>query len=130
MTTKNLIIITLILLAKPFIYAQDNELQISIDSYFEKYVFTQDGETNIAGVSIVITKQNDVLFMGNYGTADLANKTPLTDQTIFDLASVSKQFTGIAISLLEQRGTLSSSDKIIKYIPDLPEIMNEITIDQ
>jgi len=130
MTTKNLIIIVLILLAKPFIYAQDNELKIPIDSYFEKYVFAQDGETNIAGVSIVITKQNDVLFMGNYGTADLANKTPLTDQTIFDLASVSKQFTGIAISLLEQRGTLSSSDKIIKYIPDLPEIMNEITIDQ
>ncbi|MBT5527519.1 MAG: beta-lactamase family protein, partial [Cytophagia bacterium] len=128
MTTKNLIIIVLILLAKPFIYAQDNELKIPIDSYFEKYVFAQDGETNIAGVSIVITKQNDVLFMGNYGTADLANKTPLTDQTIFDLASVSKQFTGIAISLLEQRGTLSSSDKIIKYIPDLPEIMNEITI--
>ncbi len=130
MITRNLIIILLIFLIKPFLYAQDNELKIPIDSYFEKYVFNQDGEANTPCVSIVITKQDDVLFMGNYGTADLDNKTPVTDKTIFDLASVSKQFTGMAISLLEQSGKISRSDKIIKYIPDMPEIMNEITIDQ
>jgi CubicO group peptidase (beta-lactamase class C family) len=126
----NLIIILLIFSIKPFLYAQDNELKIPIDSYFKKYVSSQDRETNTPCVSIVITKQDGVLFMGNYGAANLDNRTSVTDKTIFDLASVSKQFTGMAISLLEQEGKISRNDKIIKYIPELPQIMNDITIDQ
>lgn len=130
MKTKNLKIILLIFLITPSLYAQNNELKIHIDSYFGKYVFSQDGKTNTPCVSLVITKQDEVLFMGNYGAADLDNRTSVTDRTIFDLASVSKQFTGMAISLLEQEGKISGNDKIIKYIPELPEIMNDITIDQ
>lgn len=126
----NLIIILLIFSIKPFLYAQDNELKIPIDSYFKKYVSSQDRKTNTPCVSIVITKQDGVLFMGNYGAANLDNRTSVTDKTIFDLASVSKQFTGMAISLLEQEGKISRNDKIIKYIPELPQIMNDITIDQ
>lgn len=112
--------------------AQDEELKPRLDSYFENFVFNQVGDVNdnTPGVSLVVTKQDSVLFVGHYGTADLKNKIPISDKTIFDLASVSKQFTGMAISLLEESGKISMSDKITKYIPDLPEVMNEITIYQ
>lgn len=130
MKTRNLFAVLLILVIKPLLYSQDNELQIPIDSYFEKYVFSQDEETNTPGVSIVITRNDKILFSGNYGAADLDNKVPITENTIFDLASVTKQFTGMAISMLEEDGRISCNDKIIKYIPELPEIMNDITINQ
>jgi CubicO group peptidase (beta-lactamase class C family) len=108
----------------------EEEIRPRIDSCFEKYVFNQLGDLNdnTPGVSIIITKRDYILFVGHYGAADLKNKISLSDNTIFDLASVSKQFTGMAISLLEESGQLSGSDKIIKYLPDLPEVMNEITI--
>lgn len=128
MKARILIVFLLAFLIRPFLYAQDNELKIAMDSYFGKYVFSRDGGTSTPCVSIVITKQGDVIFMGNYGTADLENKIPVSDTTIFDLASVSKQFTGMAIALLEQQGKISGNDKIIRYLPELPEIMNEITI--
>lgn len=136
MKVKNLIIIVLILFVITNLIEcksiQEEELKPQIDSYFEKYVFNQSGAVNdnTPGVSIIITKRDDILFVGHYGTADLKNKIPLSDNTIFDLASVSKQFTGMAISLLEESGQISGSDKIIKYLPDLPKVMNEITIYQ
>lgn len=136
MKVKNLIIIVLILFIITNLIQcksiQEEELKPQIDSYFEKYVFNQSGDVNdnTPGVSIIITKRDDILFVGHYGTADLKNKIPLSDNTIFDLASVSKQFTGMAISLLEESGQISGSDKIIKYLPDLPKVMNEITIYQ
>lgn len=136
MKVKNLIIIVLILFVITNLIEcksiQEEELKPRIDSYFEKYVFNQSGAVNdnTPGVSIIITKRDDILFVGHYGTADLKNKIPLSDNTIFDLASVSKQFTGMAISLLEESGQISGSDKIIKYLPDLPKVMNEITIYQ
>lgn len=137
MTVKNLMILVLVILfvITNFIRCkstQDEALKPRIDSYFEKYVFNQSGDINdnTPGVSIIITKRDEILFVGHYGTADLKNKIPMSDKTIFDLASLSKQFTGMAISLLEEMGKISGSDKIIKYIPDLPEVMNEITIYQ
>lgn len=136
MKVKSLIIIVLILFIITNLIQcksiQEEELKPQIDSYFEKYVFNQSGDVNdnTPGVSIIITKRDDILFVGHYGTADLKNKIPLSDNTIFDLASVSKQFTGMAISLLEESGQISGSDKIIKYLPDLPKVMNEITIYQ
>ena len=136
MKVKDLIIIVLILFVSTNLIQsqsiQEDELKSRIDSYFEKYVFNQSGDVNdnTPGVSIIITNRDYILFAGNYGTADLKKKIPLSDKTIFDLASVSKQFTGMAISLLEESGKISGSDKIIKYLPDLPEVMNEITIYQ
>nr|WP_247605498.1 serine hydrolase domain-containing protein [Providencia rettgeri] len=67
-------------------------------------------------------------YSGNLGFADLEQKKPLTTDTIFNLASVSKQFTAFAILLLEQNGQLALHDPITKYIPELPEYANEITI--
>ena len=130
MKAKHLIIPFLLIILKTTLYAQNEELNNSIDSYFEKYVFSRAGneKNNTAGVSIAITKKDEVLLIRNYGTADLKNKIPISEKTIFDLCSVSKQYTGMAISLLEKDGKISGNDKIIKYIPDLPQIMNEITI--
>ena len=112
---------------------QKKELKPQLDSYFEQQFNNQSGaldEEKKPGLSVIITKKDTVLYIGNFGSADLDKRSPITENTIFDIASVSKQFTGMAIALLEEKGEIDMSDKISKYLVDLPEAMNDITIYQ
>ena len=125
-----LIVITSLIQCKS---TQEKELKPQLDSYFEQQVYNQSGainEDNKPGLSVIITKKDSILYIGNFGSANLDKALPITENTIFDIASVSKQFTGMAIALLEEKGEIDVNDKIGKYLPDLPELMNDITIDQ
>ncbi|MCK9436220.1 MAG: beta-lactamase family protein [Synergistaceae bacterium] len=94
--------------------AQEKALSPQLDSYFEQLADNPE-------FSVIITKKDSVIYMGNFGC---------THTTIFDIASVTKQFTGMAIALLEEKGLIDLDDKIIEYLPDLPRVMNDITINQ
>jgi len=61
--------------------------------------------------------EGDVLCDKAMGYADFADKAPLTTESCFQLASVSKQFTAAAIMLLKQQGKLDFDDEVKKYIP-------------
>jgi CubicO group peptidase (beta-lactamase class C family) len=125
-----LIVITSLIQCKP---TQEKGLKPQLDSYFEQQVYHRSGAMggdNTPGLSVIITKKDSILYVGNFGSADLDKTSPITENTIFDLASLSKQFTGMAIALLEEKGEIDMNDKIIKYLPDLPEAMNDITIYQ
>jgi CubicO group peptidase (beta-lactamase class C family) len=61
------------------------------------------------------------VFKKGYGLARLRDKTPITPQTLFELASVSKTFTATATLMLQERGKLSLHDDVRKYVPELPK---------
>jgi CubicO group peptidase (beta-lactamase class C family) len=63
-----------------------------------------------------------------YGLADREKKTPNTTQTRYRIYSITKQFTAMAILMLQERGKLNVQDPICKYIPDCPAAWKEITI--
>lgn len=60
------------------------------------------------------------MYEQGYGTANLSLSVPITTSTVFDIASVSKQFTGLTVALLIQKGKLGLDDDIHKYLPELP----------
>jgi CubicO group peptidase (beta-lactamase class C family) len=62
--------------------------------------------------------------------ADLERDTPNTPTTVFDAASVAKQFTAAAVLLLERDGKLSLDNPVHKYLPELPDYGVPITIRQ
>jgi CubicO group peptidase (beta-lactamase class C family) len=70
------------------------------------------------------------VFSGAYGLADLKHKTPLTGASLFNMASVSKQFTALTVLQLEQEGLLKLSDPVRKYIPELGAFAADITLYQ
>jgi CubicO group peptidase (beta-lactamase class C family) len=112
---------------------QEKELKPQLDSYFEQQVFNKSGdlnEKNKPGLSVVITKKDSVIYKGSFGLANLEDKSPITETTTFDIASVTKQFTGMAIALLEEKGEINMNDKIVQYLPDLPTVMKDITVYQ
>lgn len=99
-----------------FLTAQtDQQRAQKIDSIFD--VFTKK---NMFNGSVSISKKGTSLLSKGYGMANFSYDVPNTAQTKFKLASVSKQFTAMAIMILQEQGKLSTDDKLIKYITDYP----------
>ncbi|MBL7703577.1 MAG: beta-lactamase family protein [Ferruginibacter sp.] len=103
--------------------AQKNKTaERKIDSLFSSY------NAKTPGVAIAIVKDGKVVFKKGYGMANLNYNIPVTTQTVFNIASVSKQFTAFAVYLLQNEGQLSFEDDIRKYIPELPVYETTIKI--
>lgn len=78
--------------------------------------------------SVLVAQDGQVLLSQGYGQADRKMMLPNTDKTKFRLASVTKQFTAMAILILQSQGKLDLQDPVCSYIPDCPASWKEITI--
>jgi len=87
-------------------------------------------QANTPGMAVAIIKEEKVIYKRTYGLANLESKTPITDSTAFNIASVSKQFTAFIALLAEQEGKLSLDDDIRIYLPELSHLPYKITIRQ
>lgn len=94
-----------------------------IDSLFLSWT-----EANHPGGAIGVMQNGEVIYSKAFGLASLEYQVPNTAQTVFNVGSVSKQFTAMAMVLLHERGLLSIDDDIRKYLPDMPDFGHTITI--
>ena len=81
-----------------------------------------------AGVSVAVVRGRDTIVMRGYGLADLEFDVPTPDAAIYEIGSVTKQFTAAAILLLQEQGKLRLDDELTKYLPDYPTQGHRITI--
>jgi CubicO group peptidase (beta-lactamase class C family) len=82
----------------------------------------------IVGLSIGIIKNGKLMKAKGYGFANLEHNVPATENTVYKLASVSKQMVATGIMTLVQEGKLKLTDKVIKFYKDAPAAWNKITI--
>ena len=82
------------------------------------------------GCSVGVIQDGNFIFRKSYGKANLELGVPLTSQSVFYMASVSKQFTAASIVLAAQQGFLSLDDSVRKYVPEIPDYGNSITLRQ
>jgi CubicO group peptidase (beta-lactamase class C family) len=94
-----------------------------IDSVFAKF----DG-TARPGCALGVSRNGEPIYLRAYGMADLQNGLAITPQSIFHVASVSKQFAAIAVALLAEDGKLSLDDDVRKFIPELPDLGPGVTL--
>lgn len=83
---------------------------------------------DVPGVALVVMKGNRVIKEGYYGTANLEHQAPVTRETSFEIASMTKPFTAAAIMLLVQEGKLRLDNPITHFIPEAPATWNAVTI--
>ena len=83
-------------------------------------IFTQLHKKRGFNGTVLVTKYDKVMYKGAFGYSDFSRKDSLTTQTAFQLASVSKQFTAMAIMMLKEQGKLAYDDSVQQYIPDFP----------
>jgi CubicO group peptidase (beta-lactamase class C family) len=77
--------------------------------------------------NVLIAEKGKVIYQKSFGFSNESTKEKLDENSIFDLASVAKQFTAMAIVILKEKGKLNYDDKMSKYIPELSHYSN-ITI--
>lgn len=93
-----------------------------IEKQFEKY------KPGNPGCQFAISRHGQVIFSRAWGIADLEHGVPLSNESVIEAGSVSKQFTAAAILLLEQQGKLSLGDDLRKYVPEIPDYGSTITL--
>ena len=94
----------------------------------DDFIRAQMKQQNIPGIAVAVVKDGKIVKAQGYGVADLRTKTAVSPETVFKIASVSKQFIATGIMLLVQDGRLAVGDPIAKYIQDVPAAWNGITI--
>jgi CubicO group peptidase (beta-lactamase class C family) len=115
-------------LISPELSAQPNDQTAAtkIDALFNNF----NVPIPLPGCAVGVEQGGKTLFSKGYGLADLEHNVPLTPQSMFYMASVSKQFTALTILLLAEDGKLQLTDSVRKFIPELPAYANGITIYQ
>jgi CubicO group peptidase (beta-lactamase class C family) len=93
-------------------------------------VFLHLDRTDAPGCAVGVSERGRMVYTRGYGMADLQHRIAIGPQSIFHVASVSKQFTAIAVALLAEEGRLSLDDDVRKYVPELPAYEAPITIRQ
>ena len=100
----------------------------SHNSEIDKLV-SQVSRPDSPGCSVAIARNGEIVYKRAQGMADLEHDVQLTTDSVFDIGSVSKEFTAASIILLAQAGKLKLSDSVRKFIPELPALYDPITID-
>lgn len=93
----------------------------------DAWLVTQSESGDFTG-SVLVAQDGEALLSKGFGLADREQNVPNTPQSRFRLGSVTKQFTAMAILILQQQGKLNVQDPICMYLDDCPEIWQAITI--
>jgi CubicO group peptidase (beta-lactamase class C family) len=96
-----------------------------MDSLFAKFVSARD-----PGSAVLVVKDGHAVFRRGYGVTDLRTFEKIGPETNFRLASLTKQFTAMAVMLLVHDGKLRYEDRLTDVFPDFPAYGNAITIRQ
>lgn len=94
----------------------------------DNYIQSRIRSLHIPGLSLAIVRNGQIIKARGYGFADLQLNVPATDATVYELGSVTKQFTAAAIMMLVEEGKVSLDNSITKYFPDAPAAWQHITI--
>jgi CubicO group peptidase (beta-lactamase class C family) len=82
------------------------------------------------GCALAVAQDGAPVYSRGYGFANLDYDIPITPQTVFDVASITKQFNAASLTMLAQEGKLSLDDNVRKWLPELPEYEWPITLRQ
>ena len=105
--------------------AQPDGLEPRVDAIFAPWT-----GRGTPGCSVAVMRGGELLFARGYGAANLEYDIPITPSTVFHVASVSKQFTALALGLLIAEGKVSWDDDIRRYVPELPDFGSPIRLRQ
>lgn len=90
-------------------------------------IFNQAYHSNSPGATVLLAKDNKIIYRKAFGLANLELNVPMKPENVLQLASITKQFTSVAILMLMEQDKLNLQDPLSNYIADYPR-GNEITI--
>ena len=104
------------------IFAQADSIDLFIQQEMQK--------RKIPGLQLAIVQNGKIIKTGNYGMANVQDSIPVSDKTVFNINSITKAFTGVAILQLVEAGKLNLSSPVSAYLDSLPDAWKRVTIQQ
>jgi len=104
--------------------SSDASLSLELDQLFSS-VYSPEKP----GAAVLIVKGGEALVQKGYGLADLELGVPIAPDMVFRIGSITKQFTAVAILMLEQEGKLSLQDDLTRFLPEYPSGGKTITVE-
>ncbi len=83
----------------------------------DQFIEQRMQEDNIPGMAVALTDREKLLWVSTYGFADVAAQVPVTADTLFEIGSIGKSFTSIALLQLREEGLLDLHEPVIRYLP-------------
>ena len=105
-------------------YGQDIQLEKQLDALLAKHFKPTE-----PGCEVLVAKKGQIIYKKAFGSADLELNVPVSADMVFNLASITKQFTAVAILQLVEQGKIRLQDSLQKFIPDFPSNRQTITIE-
>lgn len=121
---------TFVLLCLTFVTAVADDIPKDSAKAVDEYVQKQMTNRRIPGVAVAVIKDGKPVLAKGYGLANVELNVPTNENTVFQLASVTKQFTATGIMLLVEEGKLTLDDKLPKFFDKLPEAWSNVTVRQ
>jgi CubicO group peptidase (beta-lactamase class C family) len=100
---------------------------VALEEYEE--VLTLAYPADEPGAAALVARGGEVEFLGASGMANLELGVPLQPDMLFEIGSITKQFTAVAIMMLVEEGVISLDDPMTKFLPDYPRYGDGITIE-
>jgi CubicO group peptidase (beta-lactamase class C family) len=91
-------------------------------------LFSQWDKPDSPGCALAIIQNGEIIYQCGYGMANLEYDIPISPNSVFEIASNSKQFTAMCIVLLARQNLLTLDDELQKYIPEMPQYSHPITL--
>lgn len=101
---------------------------MEIDTTQVDALFAEWDREGSPGCALGVIQGGELIYARGYGSANLDLGVPLSPQSVLHVASVSKEFTAVAIGILDRQGKLSLNDDIRKYVPEMPDLGHTITL--
>lgn len=79
---------------------------------------------------VAVVSDGEFKYLKTVGVADIENQTPITDSTVFEIGSISKQFVAVLMMQLIEENKLKLEDEIQKFLPEVPGSWYGITLRQ
>jgi len=79
--------------------------------------------------NVLVSKNNKIIYSASFGFADAAKTEKLTTDHRFNIGSITKEFSAVALMQMQEKGKLKLDDKVSKFIPELPKWANEVSIE-
>jgi CubicO group peptidase (beta-lactamase class C family) len=100
----------------------------AIPDTLDRYIEGEMRERQIPGLALAIVRNGEIIRQRGYGMADVQNDVPVTPNTRFELASITKQFTAAAVIMLVEEGKIDLDTSVTHYLPDAPAGWVDITV--
>ncbi|MFP5393080.1 MAG: serine hydrolase domain-containing protein [Gammaproteobacteria bacterium] len=114
--------------AVPPVNAPAGAISAATAAQIDAYISTAMSQQHVAGLALVVTMDGKPVLEKGYGLADVAANRAVNADTVFQIGSITKQFTASAIMMLVQDGRVKLDDPVGRYLPTAPEAWRGITL--